>query len=252
MALIDLLGKIHQTTYDALSLVLDAMGAALDGDSRQKVTACLGYGYRYSLPVQASGDVTATWATQGFFPYPDGVVVRYASGTGLQLAGDLSDRTVLDDEGFDDDSEWTAGTGWAVTGSAAVATSASDSISQASKLTIGERYVVVFKITNSAGTVTPYCGATAGTARGGTPVTDKVYAEIIACATAETFALTGSGFSGSIPWAIAVPIGPEIPNGVCQQPYSYRRLVAAVSGTSVLALSSAGEGVWPMWLRDKI
>jgi hypothetical protein len=218
--------------------------------TKRAVEAAVGLTRRQLLPVQAAGDVTATWAGTTFETPSDGVVVQYDSALGVCLAADYADRgTILLDESFDDATQWTAGTGLTISEGACVGATATADVSQASRLVIGETYLVVFGLTATAGTVTPYCGTTAGTARGSGGVEDKVYAEVIVAAGSTTFKLAGAGFTGSIPFVAAIPVGPFTPNGL-RIPDSFSRIAAAIASGAIVALSSAGEGVWPLWLRD--
>ncbi len=80
---------------------------------------------------------------------------------------------------FDDPAEWTAGTGWAVTGGAAVATAAA--LGQvlrpnpAFAVIAGRAYQIDYTVTATAGAVSPNIGGTVGTSR----PSSGTYSEII-------------------------------------------------------------------------
>lgn len=242
MALSDLLGRVTRETYDILGLFLGS------GDARLRIGATIGGRTKLSLPVRASGDVTTGYFTPETLANCHCNRVGY-SASPVQIVGDYyDDGPRLANEEFTADTDWTKGAGWAITGGAAVATAASASISQTAKLVIGQRYLVVFGLTNASGTVTPYCGTTAGTARGGTPGSNKVYAEILQCAGNTDFLLTGAALSGSIPFAMAIPVQP--PQDVNQiDPTSYSRIVALCSAGALVDPSAAAQGIWALTYR---
>lgn len=95
---------------------------------------------------------------------------------------------------FDTDTDWTKGTGWTISGGVANASTASSDLAQAGILTNGVTYRIRFIVTaRSAGSVTPKFGTTAGTTRSTTGIFTE---EVVSNGT--DFALTGSGFTGSV------------------------------------------------------
>lgn len=97
--------------------------------------------------------------------------------------------------GFDDETIWTAGTGWAIAAGVATATTASTALSQSiATLEAGRAYTVTFTATRTAGSVQVSLGGTAGTARS----TSSTFSEVIICGSTTTLAITGTGFSGTI------------------------------------------------------
>lgn len=95
---------------------------------------------------------------------------------------------------FDTDTDWTKGSGWSIGGGVASATTASSDLAQAGILTNGVTYRIRYLVTaRSAGTITPKFGSTAGTTRSAA----GAYTEEVT-ANGTDFALTGSGFTGTV------------------------------------------------------
>lgn len=98
---------------------------------------------------------------------------------------------------FSSDTGWTKGTGWTIAAGVATATGAiSTVLSQTSAITLiaGFTYTITYTVTQSAGTVTPSIGGTAGTARS----TSATFTETIVAGASQLLAFTGAGFTGTI------------------------------------------------------
>lgn len=99
---------------------------------------------------------------------------------------------------FASDTAWTKGAGWTIAAGVATATGAiSTAISQStvSKLEPGRMYTLTYDVTQSAGSITPLVGGTAGAARS----TSATFTEkIIAGITDNLLSFTTSGFTGTI------------------------------------------------------
>lgn len=124
---------------------------------------------------------------------------------------------------FAADQDWTKGTGWTIAAGVATAVTASTSLSQviAADLIPGVTYSLSFDMTRTAGSLTPYLGGTAGTARS----TDDTFVEEIVAGAGGTIAFTGAGFSGTVD---NVTLTPVTAGGV-------------ISGTVTLVWASAGD-----------
>lgn len=97
--------------------------------------------------------------------------------------------------GFDDETIWTAGAGWAIGSGVATATTSSAALSQPiATLEAGRAYTVTYTVTRTAGSVAISLGGTAGTARS----TNATFSEVITCGVTTTLAITGTGFSGTV------------------------------------------------------
>lgn len=203
---------------------------------------------RLVLPVQASGDITFG-TLQTFSRATDVVSVMYTSSP-VQIAGDTRGRgAILQNETFATDTSWSHDATWTLS-SGATAAASSTNLVQSSVLTIEEYYLVVYKMTNTLGTVQAYLGTTALTARGGGGVTDKVYAEINKCVGNTNFSFVPAAFTGTIQFAYCFPLG--APFDIAQiQPRAYGRIAAVVaSGNVVAPLDSALQnGIWVGYLR---
>lgn len=105
---------------------------------------------------------------------------------------------------FAADTGWTKGSGWAISGGAAVATTASTDLEQtiATGLVEGAAYELTFTATRSAGSVTPKIGGTSGTARS----SSATFTETIIAGSTELIEFTGSGFSGTIDTVTLTPV----------------------------------------------
>lgn len=99
---------------------------------------------------------------------------------------------------FASDTAWTKGTGWTIGAGVATATGAiSTAISQSTSsiLIPGRAYTLKYDVTQSAGSITPLVGGTAGAARS----TSATFTEnIIAGITDNLLSFTTAGFSGTI------------------------------------------------------
>lgn len=126
--------------------------------------------------------------------------VRDYDGTTLNTtAVYTTGANVITNGTFDTDSNWSKGTGWSIADGQASSDGSqvsTSNLSQASVLTVSTEYEVEFTVSNySAGSVTPYCGTAAGTARSA----DGTHTETITCAGNTTFLLQASAdFVGSI------------------------------------------------------
>lgn len=128
-------------------------------------------------------------------------IVRYRQNFRPLSANELSAdtrRNLVTNGTFDADSDWTKGTGWSITGGAAVAVAGSASnLSQTITPTAGETYVLTAAVTVSAGSVQfKLAGANVGSA-----VTASGTVEITYTAASASIALDiakGSTFAGSI------------------------------------------------------
>ena len=101
---------------------------------------------------------------------------------GTEYIGEVTNRDIVTDGGFDDAGEWVAGFGWEVTGSKAVATAGSlsnlDQYTGVDSCVVGATYEVTFTISNYvAGSVAPYIFQTLGTSRG----SDGTFTEQLTC-----------------------------------------------------------------------
>lgn len=214
-----------------------------------RVQAIIANEPRLVLPVSASGDITFG-TLETLSPPSDGVTVSFST-TPVQVAGDEYARgAILSNETFSSgDTGWTHDGTWVLT-TVATASASSTTLSQASKLRVGETYLVVYKITNTLGTILASLGSTNLTSRGSGGVTNKVYAEVGECAGSTTFALTPTGYTGTVQWAYVFPLTP--PFEVNQlTPRAFSRIAAVVTaGTTIANLeTSAQHGLWPGYLR---
>jgi hypothetical protein len=118
-------------------------------------------------------------------------------------AKDIPDNAITDGT-FEADTEWTAGSGWEITGGEAVATTASTDLEQtiATGLVEGASYSVAFTATRSAGSVTVKIGGTSGTARS----SSATFTETIVAGSGQLIEFTGSGFSGTIDDVTLTPV----------------------------------------------
>lgn len=107
---------------------------------------------------------------------------------------------------FGADTDWTKGSGWAIGGGVATATTSSAALSQTSPVTLvaGRTYSVTFTTTRSAGSVAVSLGG--GTAGASISSSTTVTQTITAGATQLT-AFTGTGFSGTLDNVTITAIG---------------------------------------------
>lgn len=102
-----------------------------------------------------------------------------------------------DDPGFDNAGMWSPGTGWAVTGSKAVGTTASTSITRADAGFTAGAYRVTF-------TVSSYSAGSVRASLGSSPVLGAVvnangsYSQDIIATSGGQYGFTGTGFTGQI------------------------------------------------------
>jgi hypothetical protein len=240
-------GIYHATTPTKV----DGSAGRIEQDARGAtyVQACVAYQKYILPPVTGTGSMTLNSTPASLTLGPcDGVAVNYSSFP-IQIAGDLADNDfILNDEGFDAEAgvSWTYGANWSHVGSSAVAATASASVSQANRLTIGQRYLIVYSIgTYTSGTVTAYCGTTVGAAR----TVAATWSEIIRCAGNTTFSLTGVSFVGAIGDCWAFPLTKAI-DSCSSQPMRLKRIGGFCSGTTVVdPTQTAGHGLWAEWYR---
>lgn len=112
-------------------------------------------------------------------------------------------RNLLTEGGFDNDSGWTKGTGWTITGGAAdfTATGSASDLSQSLSLTPGKRYRLDIKLTVAAGTLTVRLGGT--TDQVSYTATGNYAATLIAESSTTTIVFrAGTTFTGTITEAI--------------------------------------------------
>lgn len=97
---------------------------------------------------------------------------------------------------FDQDADWTKGTGWTIgTGVATASGAISTALSQDNTgIVQGISYTLTYTITRSAGSITPNLGGTAGTTRSAA----GTYTETIIAGATELFAFNTSGFTGTV------------------------------------------------------
>jgi len=89
--------------------------------------------------------------------------------SGRELKVNRTGSNLVTNGTFASDTVWTKGTGWTITGGAAVKTAGTASLlSQAASVSAGQVYQIVFTVTRTAGTLTPQL--TGGTAVSGTAV----------------------------------------------------------------------------------
>jgi hypothetical protein len=244
----DLIGRVAQPTIDLAQAIVSAFTGGASGGSRVRIDAVLDNEYRLAVPVLGIGDITYG-TLETLDPPCSAVTVGYSSSP-IQIAGDVVGRgPLLLNEDFATDTDWTKGSNWTITGGAAVAATATSDLSQASGAKLNGRVLIVFKMTNTSGTVTPYAGTTAGTARGSAGVTNKVYAEVLQVVGSSTIKLTGAAYLGSVDWLRAFPLC--APQETSQEsPRSFSRIAAVCyAGVPVDVSITSGHGVWPQWLR---
>lgn len=136
------------------------------------------------------------------------------SGNGTQTAFTLSEDLGTDEKAifvfvndgleqcvtngtFTTDTGWTKGVGWSIGTGVATATGAiSTAIEQNSAVTLlaGQSYVLTYTITQSAGSITPSIGGTAGTARS----SSGTYVETIIAGSTQVISFGTSGFTGTL------------------------------------------------------
>lgn len=228
--------------------VASAVRATLLG-SRTKIDASLDDGYRITIPILGSGDITYG-TLETLSPAPAAVTVGYSSSP-VQIAGDLAKRgPLIMNEDFLSSAGWVPGAGWGVGSGVATGVNASSTLSQLSKAKINGRVLIVWKMTNASGTVTPFAGTTNGTARGSAGVTNKVYSEVLQVVGNTNVGLTGAAYVGSIDWFRIFPLNaPQEPNQT--YPRSFSRIAAVCyAGAPVDVSVTSGHGVWVEWLRS--
>jgi hypothetical protein len=137
-----------------------------------------------------------TGATHCIFAANTDIWVRFF-GTGFPTEIGVNGKFAeyVGNGGFDDETIWTAGTGWAIGSGVATATTSSAALSQTiATLEAGRAYTVTYTVTRTAGSVKISLGGTAGTARS----TNATFSEVITCGATTTLAITGTGFSGTV------------------------------------------------------
>lgn len=112
-------------------------------------------------------------------------------------SGAWTNATLVTSGAFDSDVNWTKGANWSIASGVATASAATSDLSQNISVFAGYTYEVTFTIKSfTGGTVTPYVGGAAGTAR----ASDATFTETIVASntTSPTLKFTASGFTGSI------------------------------------------------------
>jgi predicted secreted protein len=121
-------------------------------------------------------------------------------GSGRELKVNRTGATLITNGTFATDSVWTKGTGWTITGGAAVKSAGTASVlSQAASVSAGSVYQVVFTVTRSAGTLTPQL--TGGTTVSGTAVSASgTYVRFLTAVTGNTTLAfsADSSFAGTV------------------------------------------------------
>src|SRR3990170_3726044 len=119
---------------------------------------------------------------RGYLPQPNvSDVLQHAT----IAAATTERRLVLPNDGitngnFVADSNWGKGIGWTIGSGVATATGgiSTDLAQSVGLLTVGRTYRIVYTITRTAGSITPVCGTTPGTARSA----NGTYTEDLLCA----------------------------------------------------------------------
>jgi hypothetical protein len=110
---------------------------------------------------------------------------------------ETSQVTLITNGGFDTDTDWDKGDGWAIANEKAEATNATSSLKQENiGLETGRTYKVTFTTTRTGGSVTAMLGGTGGTGRS----TANTFVENIVCGVSPALGLDfqASGFTGSV------------------------------------------------------
>jgi len=149
---------------------------------------------------------------------------------------------------FASSSNWTTGSGWSISNTAS-ASSSSASLSQAASPSLiqNDFYLVSFSVTSyTSGSVTPYVGGTAGTARSAT----GRYSEVIQAGSGADLAFTASSATLSIDDVVCVQIGQRLHSNTTAGTYQIHLDLAPLqNGDEVMAMvgsqiGSSGDMGW--------
>ncbi|MDE2102892.1 MAG: hypothetical protein KGL39_36950, partial [Patescibacteria group bacterium] len=153
--------------------------------------------------------------------------VTLVSGKKYSVSYTLSDVSFVTDGTFNSASDWTLGVGWSIGSNTAIATGAiSTTVSQTAPalLVSGNKYLVTFTATVSAGSIAVSLGG--GTA--GTSVSaSSTVTQTITAGSTQILAFTGASFTGTIAAVSIIP-------------YTTGSITPSIGGTDGVTRTSAG------------
>lgn len=178
-------------------IVISQIAAIAQADTyTQVLSLAANVPQKVSIPLDAKG-VKAGYVVFGAPVNSDYYARVFTDANGTDRVTNGTFAEYVTNGTFSSDTGWTKGAGWTIAAGVATATGAiSTALSQTSAITLlqGYTYTITYTVTQSAGSVTPSIGGTAGTARS----TSATFTETIVAGTTQILAFTGAGFTGTI------------------------------------------------------